>query len=446
MKKKFLILGLFFSFFLSKSQDSSSTKYTLEQCVAYGLENQKRIAIAKLDYDESKAKVGETRGMGLPQIEGKVDFVDNINIQQQFLPANAFNPMAPDDQVDAVGFGVQFSNNINLTLNQLIFDGAYIVGLKSAKKYSDLASKSVKQTEIEVVEQIAKGFYAVLVTSERLSFIAAEYSRTSELRGEIQAQYESGFAEEIDVKRATVNLNNLDIERKNLENLQAVNLQLLKFYMGYPQDKQLEILGNLEKDLEKFTYEEVESDAYKNRIEYQITESQEELSALNVSFERSAFYPKLYGFASAGWNTGGLELSDMTSDYRDYSMIGLQLQVPIFSGLTRKYRLDQAKIQLDKTKFNKELLEESINTEVMSTSTVYENTRESLSFYQDNMELAEEVYRVTKIKYDQGLSSSFELTSTEQDRKQALTNYYAALYDVIVAKIDLLKATGQLHK
>jgi outer membrane protein TolC len=127
-------------------------------------------------------------------------------------------------------------------------------------------------------------------------------------------------------------------------------------------------------------------------------------------------------------------------------MLGLQLQVPIFSGLSRKYRLDQAKIQLNKTKYNKELLEQSIDTEVKSTSTIYKNTRESLVFFKENMELAEEVYEVTKIKYEQGMTSSFELTSTEQDRKQALTNYYVALYDVIVAKIDLLKATGQLHK
>ncbi len=447
MKKVILILGVVTSVFRSYGQGTiASTSYTLEQCISYGLENQNRIAIAKLDYDESKAKVGETRGMGLPQIDGKMDFVDNISIQNQFLPANAFNPTAPANQVEAVGFGVQYTNNINLTLNQLIFDGSYLVGLKSAKTYKSMSLKSIKQTEVEVVEQIAKGFYAVLVTAERLSFIGTEYERTETLKREMNLQYEGGFVELIDVKRVTVNLNNLDIESQKLERLQEVNIQLLKFYMGMPQDDNFAINGDLEKDLSKLVYEESQSSVYQNRVDYQLMEVQEELGALNVSFEKSTFYPKLYGFASTGWNTGALTIGDMTSNYSNYTMIGLQLQVPIFSGLTRKYKLDQAKIQLNKTKYNKELLEQSIDTEVKSASTMYSNNKESLVFYKENMELAEEVYDVTKIKYDEGLASSFELTSTEQDRKQALTNYYVALYDVIVAKIDLLKATGQLHK
>ena len=446
MKRVILILGVVSGFFSSYAQDSTASSYTLEQCITYGLENQNKIAIAKLDYDESKAKVGETRGMGLPQVDGKMEFVDNVNIQNQFLPANAFDPAAPADVVAPVGFGVQYTNNINLTLNQLIFDGSYIVGMKSAKTYKSLSMKSIKQTEIDVVEQIAKGFYAVLVTSERLSFISAEYERTQTLKDEMQLQYEGGFSEQIDVKRVTVNLNNLDIERQKLERLQEVNMQLLKFYMGMPQEEGFAINGDLEKDLSKLVYEENQSSIYQNRIEYQMMEVQEELGELNVSFEKSTFYPKIYGFASTGWNTGALEFGDMTTNYRDYTMLGLQLQVPIFSGLSRKYKLDQAKIQLSKTQYNKELLEQSIDTEIKSTSTMYNNNRESLVFYKENMELAEEVYKVTKIKFDQGMASSFELTSTEQDRKQALTNYYVALYDVIVAKIDLLKATGQLHK
>lgn len=126
------------------------------------------------------------------------------------------------------------------------------------------------------------------------------------------------------------------------------------------------------------------------------------------------------------------------------SAFGVRLNVPIFSGLQRNYQLQQSKLALLKIQNNYRSLEQSIGLSIQQNTITYQNSLESLKSQQENMTLAEKVARVTKIKYEQGVGSNIEVTDAESSLREAQVNYYNALYDAIIAKVDLDKAYAKI--
>ncbi|WP_208734759.1 hypothetical protein, partial [Corallococcus praedator] len=105
----------------------NAQNFTLQQCIDYALLNETSYRNATLDEEIAKAKVGEIRGIGLPQITGSANLLDNIVVQKAFIPENAFNPLGNPNKVLPLGFGIKYSSSASLALSQIIFDGSYLV-------------------------------------------------------------------------------------------------------------------------------------------------------------------------------------------------------------------------------------------------------------------------------------------------------------------------------
>ncbi len=427
--------------------DTSANAYSLQQCIDYALENHTSMKNAKLDYQSSEAKVKETVSIGLPQINGKVDLINNLKVQSQFLPANAFEPTAPEGLVVPIAFGVQYSSNASVTATQLIFDGSYLVGLQAAKVYKELYEKSVTQTKIDVVDKVSKAYYAVLVNEERLSLIRKNKSLIDKLYEDTKAMREAGFADNVSVQRIQVSKNNLDVEISKLESMVQISHALLKFQMGIPQKEIVVLIDKLDALIDDMNTLPEDEVSYENRIEYKMLGIQKNLMELDVKNFKAKALPSLAAFGTVGANIGSLEFGDVfqLGDWRNYSMVGLSLDVPIFSSMQRKHRISQAKISSEKVTNNMEQLEQSIDLELLQSKLTIHNSLKTIDIQKQNMELAEEVYRVTKIKYDEGMASNYEVIDTETALKDAQTNYYNALYEAIIAKIDYEKANGTLY-
>ncbi len=450
--KGILFVMVMFSFGQMYAQENVASPQTLEGCISYALKNHESLKNAQLELEKSESKVKETRSVGLPQLNAKWDITRNIDVMQQFIPG-AFPPIPGVEpaEVSAVAFAVDYGSDINFLLTQLLFDGSYFIGLKAAKTYTGLFEKSITSAEIDVVANVSKAYYGVLIAQERVKQLKRNLGQLDQLMNDTQVMEETGLVESIDLKRIAVSINNLKVEIQKVESLEKLSLSLLKFQMGMNESEKITLSGNLD-DFVNQLVEETAAVDYNNRIEYKQLNVQETLNDLNIKNEKARALPSLSAFYTFGFNTGSNDFGDVfrfnggVVGYKPYNMVGASLNIPIWSSGRRKFRIDQAKVDQEILLNERSMLERSIDLAVVQNTMNYNDNLATLSTHKDNVALAEEVYRVSKIKYEEGLGSNFEVVEAENALKDAQTNYYGAVYEALVNKIELEKAKGTLIK
>ena len=428
----------------------SQTQLSLQQAIDYGLAHNVNIKNSQVDAVSAEARIGEIRAVGLPQINGNFNLLDNLIIQRAFLPAKFFNSQAPDDAPPvAVQFGVKYSGQANVQLTQILFNAQWLLGLKAAEAYRELAQKNVTQSKINIIESVSKAYYGALVAEERSKLLDLNISRLDSTMKEMREMNKAGFIEKIDVDRLEVSYNNLKTEKQKVTNLIQLSHYLLKFQMGMPMSENVVLTDRItDSDVARIEAETKADDGqvdYSQRIDYDILKTNLRLARMDVENNRRGYYPTVAAFAGYGYNTGRNKFSDVFgSPWFNNSNIGLTINVPIFDGFSKKYKIQQARNTVIKTEQSIGLVEQSIDLQVNNARVTMLNNLETLKTQQRNLDLAQEVLRVSKIKYKAGTGSNLEVTNAESSLKEAQTNYFASLYDLLLAKIDLDKAKGKL--
>lgn len=441
-----LLLAILLSFSPLFAQDAG---YSLEEAVDYAIKNNLNVKNAQLDAVSAEARIGEIRAAGLPQVTGNFTLIDNVIIQRFFLPANAFDPTAPADAPPAaVEFGIPWQGSASATLNQLIFNGSYFIGLKAAATYRELAQKSITSSRVSVAEAVTKAYYSAQVAEERAKLLDLNISRVDSLMIETKAMNESGFVELLDVNRLEVQINNLKTERQKVQNLIELSYALLRFQMGMPAREQIKLTDDINAvniDSLKTTLAQTDV-SYESRIEYSLLNTQEKLAGLDLRNIRSGYLPSVSASVGYGHNNGQDKFSTLFSTrWFNNSAVTLSVNVPIFDGFSKRYQISQKKIAIDKVKNNQNLLRQSIDLETNQAAINIKNAFATLETQKRNLDLAEEIVRVSKIKYKEGVGSNIEVINAESSYKEAQTNYFTALYDLMIAKVDLSKAKGELY-
>ncbi len=469
MRKLYLILSGVLSAILVDAQST----FTLNQCIDYALANSISIQNSVLDERSAVARVKEITGMGLPQINGTVSLTYNNKLRRFFtenidttVRPDAFGfvqnvPGAKDHDIVAGQnfFQLKGAGDASFTVNQLIFNGSYFVGLQAAKALKELSAKGTSNSKVNVVDQVTKAFYLALINRERIGLFNSNIGRVDTLLRNTVALNKNGFAESIDVDRLQVALNNLTTEREKFVNLQALSIELLKFQMNYPMNSPLEISGDISSINPAIDPEIYKRDwDYLSRPDYQTLEVNRKLQTLNIKNNYALGMPSIYAFANLGYSTqsptvGGLFKTNTAisngefigpDKWYGYSLVGVTLSVPVFGGFQLKYKIQQEKINLLKIENGIKQLKSGIDLEIKSSLASYQNSMKSLQSQKMNMDLSVKIARVTKIKYEQGVGSNLEVLDAENTLKESQVNYYNAMYDAIVAKVNLDKAYGKL--
>ena len=443
MKYNYLIL-IFCLFYVipAKAQLTDSiTKFSLQEAIDYAQSHQSSILNASIDKEIAKNTVKRTIGIGLPQLNGNVNFQDFLKIPTNLLPGEIFGK--PGTQIP-VQFGVQYQSSYGLELSQLLFDGSYLVGLQASKTFKELSNKNLKRSRIETAVGVTKAYYSVLVSNEQLSLLDANIDRLKKSFKDTQALFANGFVEKIDVDRLTVLNNNLETERGNVIRLLELNMNLLKFQMGMTIQSKLVLkdsIGSLQ--VAEFLAVK-DTAAYQNRIEYSLLETQKKLNELDLKRYKSLFLHSLAAFGTTSRSFQSNEFLNLIDRSFPATIIGFRLSVPLLSGGVKAYQVRNAKLEVLKTENNLVNLKNGINLEVEQAQTIYRNGLKSLENQKRNMELAKEVLRVTKIKYEQGVGSSIEVTTAETSLKESQNNYINALYDLLINKVNMDRALGKI--
>lgn len=426
-------------------------EFSLNEAIQFAIQNNINIKNAGLDALSSEARIQEVRGVALPQVSVAGSVVDNLIVQRAFLPAKFFNPNAADsDPPIAVQFGVNYSGSVSGNLNQLLFDASYRLGLKAAETYRQLAQKNITASKVAVAEQVAKAYYGVLVNEQQIKLLDLNIARVDTLYQNTLGLNKQGFAEKIDVSRLEVQVNNLKAERQNVRNLVDLSYYLLKFQMGLGINDNITLTEQIQDiDLDALERENLKAAAdfdYNQRIEFSVLQSQIQLADLDLQSIAKQYYPRLTAFANYGYNTGRNQFGDLIgAPWFNLASAGINLSVPVFDGFQKKYQAQQKRFALQKAQNSSQLLKNTIDLQIRQASITLGNSLQTLRTQKRNVELAQEVARVAKIKYQEGVGSNIEVLDAENSYRQAQTNYFASLYNFLQTKVDADKASGKLY-
>ena len=424
--------------------------FSMQEAIDFAVKQNISVRNSLLDAVGAEARILEIKSSALPQVSASGSLVNNLIVQRVFLPAVFVDPKAsPDAPPVDVQFGVAYAGNASVSVNQLLYSASLNVGLRAAATYRELAQRTTAATKVAVAEQVVKAYYGVLVARERSKLLDLNIGRLDTLLRDTRALNQQGFVERLDVQRLEVQSNNLRAERQNVENLIQLSYALLKFQMGLGVNDEI----MLTEQLQDRNLAELESliapdptFQYKSRIEYSTLETQLKLAELDIEVSKKGYYPTLAAFINYGYNNGRNKISEIvTAPWFNSSMVGLSLQIPIFDGFLKKYQIAQKRITLQKAQNSGEFLKNSIDLQIRQSSITLNNGFQTLQTQQRNRDLAQEIVRVTRIKYKEGVGSNIEVLNAETSFREAQTNYFASLYDFLIAKVDQDKALGRLY-
>ncbi|MEO6904202.1 MAG: TolC family protein [Bacteroidia bacterium] len=439
-----LLIGLTVSSAVfSQTGDSASVSFSLQQAIDYAMQNQKDVKNAVLEEQVAKQKVNEITGLGLPQINTSFDVKDFLQIPTSLIPAEFFG--GKPGTFIPVKFGTQYQGTVGADASQLLFSGEYLLGLKAAKVFVELSKKSTERTKIETTALVSKAYYTVLINQERIKLMEANIVRLKKTKEDTKVFLENGFVEKIDYDRLTVTYNSLLVEQDKVRRLLELGTYLLKYQIGMEMNTKLILTDKLETvKLDVAATAAVDKFDYTKRVEYNLFEVQYKLAALDFKRNKVAYLPTAaaYGSINGTAQRENFDIFKIGEKWYPTALIGAKVSLPIFTGLQRNARYQQAKIKVMEAENNMDFIRKSIDLELASTSTMLKNASASLDIQKENITIAEDVARVAKIKYDQGVGSNLELVTAETALKEAQTNYYNAMFDALVAKIDYDKANG----
>jgi len=443
-----LILLCFVRVLPLSGQETRAESFSLKQCVVYAVKHNSSMQNADLDVEIARKKIKEITGSGLPQISFSGDVNYFIEFPTTVIPANAFNPQAPADQYLAFQFGLPMNSRAGFDISQILFSGEYLVGLQASRAYAELSRRAKDRSETEVIQQVTRSYYLALINQKRIEMLDVNILRLEKLMKDTKAMNEQGFVEKLDVDRLSVTLSNLKTERQKMKSLTEVSLYLLKFQMGYAVQEPIHLSDELNPELIRndipveYTYED--------RSEYKLIGLQRRLNELDLKRYRAGYLPTLVAFGNASYQGFRADLGDiffqpLTKRWYPQVLVGVQLKVPLFAGMSQHARVEQAKLELMKTENDRENLKNAIDMEVSNARVSLTNSLKTLDEQQKNVKLAEEVARISRIKYEQGVGSNLEVVTAETELKTAQIDYLNTLFEAITAQVDLKKATGHLN-
>jgi outer membrane protein len=439
-------------------------EFTVQQAVDYALKNNVNVKNALIDVQLQEEQNREFTSNAYPHINASLGTTYNPSVATSVLP-NFISPATYQVLIDqgvkdgngnpiqmpndfgfiAAQFGTKFSANAGISLSQILFDGQVFVGLQARPTAVAFRKKNVEVTGEMLKANIYKVYYQLVVSKTQVELLDANITLLEKLLHDTKLIYENGFTEQLDVDKVTVQLANLQTEKKKVLNTISNGYYGLKLLMGMPAGDELVLTDKLTDEQIKDGVLEGSVYKYEDRKEYQYAQIGKTLNEYNVRRYKLSQIPTISLNALYAKNAQRDKWNFFSKgDWFTVSNINLNINIPIFNGFFVKSKIAQAKLEVRKIDNQLDVLKLSIDSEVEIARNNFLTAISTLDFQKKNMVLAEKVYNQTKKKYEIGTGSQQEINTAQKDMKAAQTNYVSALYDAIIAKVDYLKATGKL--
>jgi outer membrane protein len=416
---------------------------TLKEALTYALQNKADAKKSKLQVENSEYQIQEIRSRALPQISGNASLTYNPILQTSVIDGGSFGQ--PGTSIQAT-FGQKWTSGAGISLSQALFDQSVFTGLRAAKSTREFYQINDQLTEEQVIERVANNYYGVYVQRERLILLDSNYVNTTKVRDIVQGQFDNGLAKKIDLDRIIVKMSNIDTERQQIKNQITLQENALKFYMGMPIEAQIEIP---KEEFEVVPAALTEVPNVENRTEYLLLKKQEELLVFNKKATEALYYPTLNLVAGYNYIGQGPEMPLFAKPkdgvyWSDYSAIGLNLHVPIFTGFGTRAKVRQADVEIRSLQEDIKDTKLSLDLDYRNAMAQIENNLITIQNQKENMRLAKEILSDTKNNYLQGLASLTDLLDAENESLEAQNNFTRAVLNYKIAEITLIKSKGEL--
>lgn len=438
MIKKINILQLLF-FGLSVLQAQVFPEaVTLEEAIEFGLENNRNIINANLEVQKAYKEKWKTIAIGLPQLSARADYQNFIELPTSLIPAQFFG--GNDGEFAEVQFGTPQTMSAGITLNQLIFDGSYVVGIEATKVYLDASKNILEKTVLEIRKNIVNSYFSVLLVRANIGFLKKNRDNLNSNLTELIQLFKNGFDEEQSVEQLRLTLSSVENQLRYAQDMERTTLNMLKLLLGFPTASPLFLSDSLEvlstPDLFQITAEEFKTE---NNIDIKIAENNLLSEDLLYRYERSKSLPRISAFINGNYtgNSESFTFTNVDQKWFGASLFGVKLQVPIFSSLKRRASSQKAKISVSQARFVLKETKERIFIETQAASNKYKLAVENYFNAKENLALANRIKDKNQIKYFEGMVGSFELRQAQLQLYGAQNNYLKAIQSVVQKKITL---------
>ncbi len=446
----------------------SQNNYQLssKEAVDLAIKQVTEIKNLKIDRQLQVSKNREITGQALPQVNGTVSLTHYFNIPVTLLPdfisPSVYNVLVDQGVKDGNGnpiqqpsgppelfparFGVPWQASAGIAIQQLLFQPDVFVGIKARGASLQYADYNIRIMEDSIRNNVYRAYYSVLIAQKRKTILEESVQRLEKLLHDQNEMFKNGFAERLDLDKTQVSLNNLRTSLTQVQNLVILGNAALKFSTGLNQTDSITLTDTLSMDQIKADLLDP-SFKYEDRNEIRLLNTVEKLQKLDVQRYKLAKYPTVSAFYNFSENAQREKFNFFNTNQPWFrtSFTGLNVSVPIFAGLQRNRRIEQAELNLQKTTNNVENLKRAIDLQQVASLSQLKNSLSGLDIQTRNMELAERVYNSTKLKFEQGLGSSFEILQSETSLEEAQANYFQALYDAVIARFSYLRSLGKLN-
>jgi len=433
MKFKYLVIIVVLLFQASLSYSQESLRLSLMDARAYALEYNKTMKNSNFAIDKAQYALREAISAGLPQINASADYSNALGAKISIR----FQEGMPAAEID-----IKPQSNLYLNVNQLLFSGNYIVGVQLATLSKEFSNLGLEKTELDVITAVSDAYYAVLITEEMLSILEKNVENLQDLYRKSEPMVHVGVIEQTDLDQLSVQLTSLLNVRSASERQAELAKNLLRLQLGASIDTELILLDTLEQLIEDSALENVLLNEFnpEGNIDFRMIQQQETLTRKMVDMNKANALPTLVAFYRY---THKLLKPDF--DMSPPNMIGLQLNIPIFSSGQRYSQTQQAKVDLKTVENNKALVEDQLRITERQMRFNFQNALETFENQQKNIEVSRRVYLNLKLKYGQGMLSSLDLINADNNYLKAESDYINSMMQVLSTRLQLEKIYGTIY-
>lgn len=439
----------------SYGQGDSIMQFTLNEAIEYALMNNADAKNARLDIEAAKNKIWVTTAIGLPQISSTVghqhipgeipelDFMGDFFIGFQYWLEPEFpevmNLEIPPAQPQPIAS--KNSTTYGATISQLIFSGEYIVGLQAAKTYLQLSENNLEKQTLDIKETVIQSYFSVIILEENQKILKASVQNIESIYSETSEIAKVGLMDPTEVDQLELTLNNTRNALSTARRQTKLSKELFKILLGLGTEDKLELTDSIESISNDLKLEEAPSSKFslENNIDFKMLETQEELSLLSLKREKSKYLPTIAGFYAYSDKTNKPPL-----DFTINHIIGVNVEIPIFSSGQRNAKVQQAKIELEKTRNTRQMAEEGLLVQHIQARADYMNALDKYSNEKLNLELSQKILNNTSEKFTEGMVGSMDFTQAQNQYLMTQGNYYTSLMELLNAKIKLEKLLNNL--
>ena len=429
---------------------SAKAGMSLKEAINYALQNNPELKKSKFDVSISRETVKQTVAIGLPQVTASGGYQHYNRIPGNWIKNFAPTPGAPE--YIFLQFQQQVNSSGTIGVNQLIFDGSYLVGLKATKQFVDMSKFLEAKTEYDVQVNVSKAYLMVASTRMNIGLLENNIAVLEKSTADVKALFEEGFSEELDYQRLQLSLNNLKVQKQKLENTVDMLLNVLKLQMGMDLTENLELSDDIESIDAYIRMSDIANTSSWTpslRPEFQVLNQAITLGKLDKKRYQMGYLPKLVGFYQHQQMTMRPEFnffeSNLTpnNNWVPSDLFGLQIQWTLFDGLNAQSKIREVQYKIDKAEVDLKSFENAASMEWKNAQNTYKLQLQQAALQKENMDLAQDIYDKTQIKFQEGVGSTLEMAQAESELKNSQINYLNAVYDLVLAKIEYHKAIGK---